>query len=617
MYSVDRWTWRQRRDKVIRVLMGICAAGETPVHAATAEDLLSSRVVDTDVVIVGGGIAGCVAAIRAAQAGANVVVVDKARSIRRSGDAGRGLAFLTTYLNLGENWDTPEVFADWYVDIAEGLVDMNVAWPLAIDPLPAVRSLLEDVGIRLHNDEGGYDRVGRMWTPGPIVLKFDGADIKPRLAERVAAMPNIRVMGGVHVTSVQKDAGGRAIGATGFDVRSCEFTSIRAGAVVIATGNAERVIFNSPRRDAFNTYHRPYHGATGFALAARAGATMANIEFLGTFLFPRGFATGAMGNLLEAGGRLINGNGDLIAGLLDVQSERKFGFGIVGKAAGEVLAGRGPIYIDCTHLDQAVLDDVASYISFDAPLFTEFLEQSGIDLARHPVEFELFNGAWSATGSPKGVVVAADGQTAVPGLFAAGDLATPAYALAGSLTSGYVVGTSAAHHALAAGLSHFDANALADERERVLAPLNRDAGVGWREYEHELQDVMTKYVGMDRNEIGLRQAAGYLTSYDGAAGSVKAANGHELMRAHEAFDLRLFDEMMTAAALERDESRFSFLMGHFRTDRPAPDDETWKGVSVLVSHDGTKPLVERCVPAPSWRERKLADAAGSTQRRES
>jgi adenylylsulfate reductase subunit A len=576
-----------------------------------AEGCLSARVIDSDVVIVGGGIAGCVAAIRAAQAGASVSLVDKARSIRRSGDAGRGLAFLTTYLDLGEQWDTPEVFADWYVNIAEGLVDLDVAWPLAIEPLPAVRALLEDCGLTLRNADGGYDRVGRMWTPGPIVLKFDGEHIKPRLADRVHELPGVDVLGGVHVTSVLTDADGRAVGATGFDVRSCEFLTFRAGAVIIATGNAERVIFNSPRRDAFNTYHRPYHGATGFALAARAGAVAANIEFLGTFLFPRGFATGAMGNLLEAGGRLINGNGELIAQLPDLETERKFGFGIVGKAAGEILAGRGPVYIDCTHLDQAVLDDLASYISFDAPLFKEFLEQSGIDLAKHPVEFELFNGAWSATGSPKGVVVDGRSQTAVSGLFAAGDLATPAYALAGSLTTGYVAGASAAEFARESGAPKLDPHEVAAERERVLAPLNRSVGISWGEYEHELQDLMTKYVGMDRNEIGLRQAATYLRSHADHAALAKAGNGHELMRLHEAYDLRLFDEMMTAAALERDESRFSFLMGHYRTDRPHADDETWKGVSVLVAHDGSKPVVSRTVPTPSWRSARLAEAASA------
>lgn len=559
-------------------------------------------VIESDVLVLGGGIAGCLAAVRAAETGASVVVVDKARSVRRSGDAGRGLAFLTTYLDLGEPWDTPAAFAEWYCDIALGLVDMDVAGPVAIEPLPAVCALLEEYGIGLRNPDGGYDRVQRMWTPGPIVVKFDGEHIKPRLAERAAGTEGVRIAGGVHVTSILQDATGRAVGATGFDVRTCEFVTFRAGAVVLATGNAERVIFNSPRRDPFNTYHRPYHGATGFALAARAGATATNLEFLGTFLFPRGFATGAMGNLLEAGGRLINGNGDLIAELPDVDDERWFGHGIVGKAAAEVRAGRGPVYIDCTQLGPAALADLQTYISYDAPLFREWLEQSGIDLARHPVEFELFNGAWSATGSPKGVVVDRTCQTAVPGLFAAGDLATPAYALAGSLTTGYVAGPAAAAYARGAGTPQLDPATVAAERQRALAPLSRTGGTGWREFERELQYVMTSYVGMDRNAIGLRQAAADLLGSAGGADQVGAAGGHELMRAHEAFDLRLFDELMTAAALARDETRFSFLMGHHRTDHPAADDARWAGVAVQVSYRDGRPVVERTVPAPAWRK---------------
>ncbi|HVX21688.1 MAG TPA: FAD-dependent oxidoreductase [Acidimicrobiales bacterium] len=573
---------------------------------------MTTRAVDCDVLVVGGGVAGCVAAARAAEHGASVVLVDKARSVRRSGDAGRGLAFLTTYLDLGEEWDTPEAFADWYCDIALGLVDMAVAWPLAVEPMPAVCRYLEQTGLSLTDADGGYNRLQRMWAPGPIVVKFDGADLKPRLAERALATPGVTFVGGTHVTAVHRDAAGRAVGATGFDIRSCEVTTFRAGAVVLAAGNAERVVFNSPRRDPFNTYHRPYHGATGFALAARAGATAANIEFLGTFLFPRGFATGAMGNLLEAGGRLVNGNGDLVAELPDLPGDRRFGYGIVGKAAAEALAGRGPLYIDCTHLGPAAFEALASNLSYDAPLFGEFLEASGIDLRRNPVEFELFNGAWSATGSPKGVVVGPDGQSAVPGLFVAGDLATPAYALAGSLATGYVEGAAAARVAAESAPPALDPEVADAERARVLAPLGRTTGIGWRSFERELQEVMTQYVGMARNAVGLRQAAGYLARYADAAGEIRAADGHELVRAHEALDLCLFDQMMTAAAAERDETRFSFLMGHYRTDRPQADDAAWAGVAVTVTHDGRAPLAGRTVPTPSWRERQLAALASRT-----
>jgi succinate dehydrogenase/fumarate reductase flavoprotein subunit len=584
------------------------------VTVQTGPPAADDRLLAADVLVVGGGIAGCVAALRAAAAGSKVLVLDKVGSIRRSGDAGRGLAFLTTYLDLGEEWDTPEAFADWYVTIGDGLVDMTVAWPLAIDPLPDVCRLLEDIGVSLHGTDGGYQRTQRMWTPGPLVVKFDGANIKPRLAERVAATPGITVVEGVHVTSVLLDGDGRAKGATGVDVRTGRFVVAAAGAVVLATGNAERVLFNSPRRDPFNTYHVPYHGATGFALAARAGAVAANLEFLGTFLFPRGFATGAMGNLIEAGGRLVNGNGDLIAVVPEATSERRFGHGLVGKAANEVLAGRGPIFIDCTGLSAERLTDLRSYLPYDAPLFLEFLEQSGIDLQRNPVEFELFNGAWSATGSPKGVVVDKRAQTAVPGLFAVGDMATPAYALAGSLTSGWVGGHEAARHAAEAGIAGIAAGDVAAERDRALRPLRQprtESSIPWREFEHELQDTITRFVGMDRNANGLRAAARYLENYATAAADLRAANPHELVRAHEAIDLCLFDRMMTAAATQREETRFNFILGHRRSDFPESDDTAWKGVAQTVQW-AAGPVVERIVPTPWWRERELvaADMAG-------
>jgi succinate dehydrogenase/fumarate reductase flavoprotein subunit len=571
------------------------------------------RRLQTDVVIVGGGVAGCVAAVRAAAAGASVVVLDKVGSIRRSGDAGRGLAFLTTYLDGGEEWDTPEAFADWYVTIGDGLVDMSVAGPLAIDPLPDVCALLEDIGVALRQPDGNYERTQRMWTPGPIVVKFDGADIKPRLAERVAATAGVTVVEGVHATSVVLDVDGRAVGVTGVDVRTAEFVTVSAGAVVLATGNAERVLFNSPRHDPFNTYHVPYHGATGFALAARAGAALANLEFLGTFLFPRGFATGAMGNLMEAGGQLVNGNGENIAGRPDVPTDRRFGHGLIGKAAGEVLAGRGPVYIDCTGLSADTLADLRGYLPYDAPLFLEFLEQSGIDLARHPVEFELFNGAWSATGSPKGVVVDGRAQTSVPGLYSVGDMATPVYALAGSLTSGWVGGHEAALAAReVAGrtAAELPADAVATERRRALAPLaepSSETSTTWREFEHELQDTITRYVGMDRNANGLNAAAHYLDGFAVAAADLRAQNPHELVRALEAVDLCLFDRMMTAAAAERDETRFNFVLGHRRSDFPDSDDATWKGVAVQVRLGPGRPEVERVVPNPWWRERELAN----------
>lgn len=566
--------------------------------------------IESDVLVVGGGVAGCVAAVRACEAGASVVVVDKTRDLCRTGDAGHGVAFLTAYLDSGPSWDTPEAFAEWYCNSADGLVDMEVAAEVAVAPLPACVELLESCGVGLRDPQTGeHVRVQRMWTPGPIVARFDGSDLKPRLTERALAA-GATTIGGVHVSSIMA-AGGGVTGAVGFDIRSGEHRVFAAPAVIVAAGNAERVMYNSPRRDPFNTYHRPYHGATGFALAARAGSGATSLEFLGSFLFPRGFATGAMGNLLEAGGRLVNAHGETVADRPTRPNEREFGFGVVAQAAREVLAGRGPLFLDCTGVGRAELDNVMSYVTFDAPLFPEFLDQSGIDLSRDLLEMEFFTGTWSATCSPKGVVVDRRCGAGLPGLFVAGDLATPAYALAGALTTGYVAGHAAAEHARDAGRVTLDTDALAAEHERLTAPLRRRNGPTWQEFERELQDTMTRYVGLSRSADGLRQALACLIGFADAAGNLRIANGHELARAEEAIDLHFFDQMMTAAALERDESRFGFLMGHYRSDCPVPDDARWKGVATIVHHDGTGPSVARHVFNPMWRDEQLAAAGGA------
>ena len=79
------------------------------------------------------------------------------------------------------------------------------------------------------------------------------------------------------------------------------------------------------------------------------------------------------------------------------------------------------------------------------------------------------------------------------------------------------------------------------------------------------------------------------------AGTLRAENAHELVRTLEAIDLHQFDQMMALAALERDESRFGYLMGHYRSDYPDRDDPHWKGVATVVSHDRGLSKVERHV----------------------
>ena len=540
--------------------------------------------IDAEVLILGGGVAGCMAALRAREAGADVVLVDKARSIKRSGDTGHGAAFLTCFLELGEDWDRSEPFTRWAVDLCDGLIDEQVFRRVGSDPVPETCRYVESLGIPLRfPDAAELRRVKLVWQAAPYSLMFPGSDIKPVLARHVEAS-GTRLVGGVHVTRILRSVDGRAVGATGIDIRDGSFKVFTARAVVLALGSSERVV-HTASRDPFNTYHRPYHGATGYVLATDAGAEVENIEFLGTFLFPKGFAAGAMSNLLEAGGRLVNGRGEPVGDTPADTGERMHGWGLPGNATREILAGRGPIFIDCTLISEAKRADLMTYLGYDAPLFVDFLAQSGLDLRRDPIEFQGFFSTWNATGSPKGIVIDAACQTRVPGLLVAGDLAAPSYSLMGAFTTGSIAGREAQAWAAAGTQGDVNRDEVDAERERVLRPLSRRAGLRWREFEDRIRDTMSEYAGITRTESGLARAEDYLAQARDWLGELSAAGPHELVRTLEAMDLLAFDELMTRAARLRTESRFGYLLGHYRADHPAPDDAQWKGRVVTVGRD--------------------------------
>jgi succinate dehydrogenase/fumarate reductase flavoprotein subunit len=541
---------------------------------------------ETDVLVLGGGVAGCIAALQARAAGADAVLVDKALSIKRSGDTGHGAAFLTCFLELGEDWDTADPFVRWAVDLCDGLIDEQVFRKIGAERVPEVCRYVEGLGIPLRFPEASeLRRVKLVWQAAPYSLMLPGSEIKPVL-ERHVRESGTRLLTGVHLTRILTSADGRAAGATGIGVRDGSFKVITAKTIVLALGSSERVI-HTASRDPFNTYHRPWHGATGYVLATDAGAEIENIEFLGTFLFPKGFAAGAMSNLLEAGGKLVNGRGEVITELPAETGERLHGWGLPGRATREILAGRGPVFIDCTQVSDAKLADLMTYIGYDAPLFVEFLQQSGLDLRKDPVEFQSFFSTWNATGSPKGLVIDGECQTRVPGLFVAGDLAAPSYSLMGAYSTGWISGRSSAVLARSAGPAEPAPGVVEAERERVFKPLGRRRGLRWREFENRLRDTMTEYVGISRTESGLARAGDYLSQSRAAVGDLEASGPHELMRTLEAIDLLSFDELMTRAARERTETRFAYLVGHYRADFPETNDAEWRGKVVRLRRTAT------------------------------
>lgn len=181
--------------------------------------------VESDVLIIGGGTAGCYAAIRIAEeSGLSVVIADKA-DIRRSGCLAAGVNALNAYITEGH---VPEDYVRYAAADAEGIVRHDLLLDLA-RRVNKVTHDMEKRGLTILKDENGK-YVSRGWRN----LKINGENIKPILAAEVKKKKNVRVFEHINITDLRYDTAVR--GAYGFGLHDDSFYEFKAGAVLIATG---------------------------------------------------------------------------------------------------------------------------------------------------------------------------------------------------------------------------------------------------------------------------------------------------------------------------------------------------------------------------------------------
>ena len=180
------------------------------------------ELIHTDVLIIGGGIAGCMAAIGAKeQGGVDILILEKAE-ITRSGDAGGGNDHLLAHLNMGEEWDTDQAMCQYYTQLSQGLIDIEIGYQLYIRRIRTIVDKLESYGIEMRDPKTGeYIRTKSFGQPGPYFINFKGKNIKPVLAKEVKKM-GVRVLNRINVTNLLTN-GKRVVGAMGFNVRNGHF----------------------------------------------------------------------------------------------------------------------------------------------------------------------------------------------------------------------------------------------------------------------------------------------------------------------------------------------------------------------------------------------------------
>ena len=539
--------------------------------------------VDTDVLVIGGGVAGCMAAIPALEAGLSVVVCEKGKVLDHCGSVGCGVDHYLTIMDSGPEWDTPEFLIKHVPELTDGIVDMAVT-SRVIHEMPKVLHKIETFGVNFKDPRyNDYYRLRSFGLPGTYHINFDGTEFKKHIGQHVRKLKGTVLTRTMAVQLLVKD--GRVYGAIAFNFRTGEWLVIRAAAVILAAGEVNRISLNASGI-AFDSWHCPYNTGDAHAMAYRTGALLTNMEFVETTLTPKGFSAQGLNALVSEGAHFINKSGERFMFKYDDKGENARRAVIADAVINEYLLDNGPIYADCRHLPEDILDHMEATLQIDRYTMPAFYEQKALNFREEPVEVSISELSIRRSGvyfRGSGLAVDTDGQTSINGLFAAGDCASVSGGIAGASVLGHIAGegvaTFLANHDGAR--PEIDMEAANATRDQAMAHMEADKerNLSWKNYEDEVRQTVTNYVGVRRNEQGLQLALDTLRALAKREPELKADDLHGLMRVQESTNIRLNAELMATAAMARKETRTG--SSHHRLDYPQSDDTNWCKFTII------------------------------------
>lgn len=446
---------------------------------------MKTEKISTDVLIIGGGTAGCYAALTISENSDKKVLICEKAHIRRSGCLAAGVNALNAYIVEGRK---PQDYVDYAKKDADGIVREDLLLTMS-EKLNEVTDRLEKLGLVILKDENG-----KYVTRGNRNLKINGENIKPILADAVEKAKNVTVLNRVNIFDYSvKD--NKINGAFGFGIESGIFYTIEAKAVIIATGGAAGLYKpNNPGFSRHKMWYPPFNTGAGYAMGIRAGAEMTTFEM--RFIALRCKDTIApTGTLAQGvGAKQINSLGEVY--------ETKYGLTTSERVYGTVnenQEGRGPCYLRTEGItaeqDESLLK---AYLNM-APSQTIKWIESGRNPSRQNVEIEGTEPYIVGGHTASGYWVDTDRATTIEGLFAGGDVAggCPQKYVTGALAEGEIAGLSAVKYIDSKEnfekISDEDTNYHLRETEKYLT--DRHSLYTTEQLEEAMQTVMDSYAG--------------------------------------------------------------------------------------------------------------------------
>ena len=407
--------------------------------------------IKTDLLIIGGGTAGCYAAITAAQdasqeaagsfssnaagnkgADLKILIVEKA-NIKRSGCLAAGVNALNAYITEGR---TPKDYVEYAKKDADGIVREDLLYSIS-ERFNEVTAHLEKLGLVILKDKDG-----KYVTRGNRNIKINGENIKPILATAVAKLPNVQVLNHVNIIDFSVNDN-RIDGAFGFGIENETFYAIEAKAVIIATGGAAGLYRpNNPGFSRHKMWYPPFNTGAGYAMGIRHGAEMTTFEMR--------FIALRCKDTIAPTGTLAQGVGAKQVNSLGEVYETKYGISTSERVYGTVaenLAGRGPCYLRTLGISAEQEESLLkAYLNMAPSQTIRWLENETPSKAN--VEIEGTEPYIVGGHTASGYWVDTKRATTIEGLYAAGDVAggCPQKYVTGALAEGEIAAKSAVEY---------------------------------------------------------------------------------------------------------------------------------------------------------------------------
>lgn len=556
---------------------------------------LKNRIIDTDVLIIGGGTAGCFAGITLGKKkDIDVLIVEKA-NIVRSGCLAAGVNAINAYITKGR---VPQDYVDYCKKDADGIVREDLLLSMS-ERLNHVTKIMEDLGLVILKDENG-EYVAR----GNRNIKINGENIKPILADAVKKQDNVTVINHLNITDFIVE-NNEIKGAYGFDVNDAVFYEINAKAVLVATGGAAGLYRpNNPGFSRHKMWYPPFNTGAGYAMGINAGAEMTTFEM--RFIALRCKDTIAPTGTIAQGvpAKQLNSNGEVY--------ENKYGLTTSQRLYGTVTEnreGRGPCYLGTKGISKEQEEDLyKAYLNMAPSQTLKWLEAAG-GPSEENVEIEGTEPYIVGGHTASGYWVDNNRETTIHGLFAAGDVAggCPQKYVTGALAEGEIAAQAIAERLEGSGKgfvvnevadSELSENAFAKKSEYERFLNNKQGMVDIEQTEEAMQKIMDQYAGgistdYQYNEARLELADEKIKFLEQSIDNLAAQDADDLLRIYEIRERLTVCRSVIAHLKARKETRWHSFAENM--DYPAKSDDWLKYVNSRKENGEIKIIIRDLV----------------------